>query len=776
MYQRPTPNPYGDIEPTGNIFTDARRQFVQLFGDAPNSFSPFNPITRTYGEGGFHQHRDRFGQLFEEMQADMAEGMDLNQIREKYSQEPEARAYLNFQANYDPTQFAKDNPDLAERGTMNAKQAWKAALFTDKIDYNEPGGGFYQEQAEKFLPEGDDGRAPATIREYRDRERDDYIGQGGTLRGWMRREPIDPVAVQEREEARRASLTPERRLREDIQSGRVSMEDAREQYPDQFRQAEEMARQDRERLRAEGGIGSLRDRMRDRMGQQRQNRQLIRGQYQDLFGRRPDRAGEDYWMRSLQRGNITPENLRETLIAGANPKDLEYYQSQNVQPGFEDPGYNRPPPSQQPGGPVIVDDGPLRPKDPVDYGAADIGGGRPAPRPTYAPPRPMTPPPMTPPPTPVTIDDTGFYGPDMGGGMIASTDPVTGETTVGAGTFNPNAWIGTGPVDPIKALTNPYYRFTPKETLPPTLPTGGMEGGGYGGGMSPGKGGKGGGMSPGQTYQPYTPTQAEYDAIRATPPQVGTGPVDPMRALTDPYYRFTPATPPVAASLPPTPTPPAVEGNVLSEMPGPVNPIPFPAVTPVGVFEEYNTPAMQGPIDYVGQPVDSAGYPVYSQPPLGGMSPGVDAQTRAEILAEVMGGMSPGQTYQPYTPPGSGFGGYGGGMGGGMGGGAPAQTTEPEPEPADLDAELEKLVDGLDLDDLDFEAGDAPASKKAASKKAASKKAASKKAASKKAVKKKTAQTDADGNDPDEESEKETSQNVEVKDPDEESEDKKKKK
>src|SRR5210317_896232 len=263
MYQRPTPNPYGDIEPTGNIFTDARRQFVQLFGDAPNSFSAFNPITRAYGEGGFHQHRDRFGQLFEEMQADMAEGMDLNQIREKYSQEPEARAYLNFQANYNPTQFAKDNPDLAERGTMNAKQAWKAALFTDKIDYNEPGGGFYQEQAEKFLSEGDDGRTPATIKEYRDREKDDYLSQGGTLRGWMRREPIDPVAVQEREEARRASLTPERRLREDIQSGRVSMEEAREQYPDQFRQAEEMARQDRERLRAEGGIGSLRDRMRD---------------------------------------------------------------------------------------------------------------------------------------------------------------------------------------------------------------------------------------------------------------------------------------------------------------------------------------------------------------------------------------------------------------------------------------------------------------------------------------------------------------------------------
>ena len=579
MYQRPTPNPYGDIEPTGNIFTDARRQFVQLFGDAPNSFSAFNPITRAYGEGGFHQHRDRFGQLFEEMQADMAEGMDLNQIREKYSQEPEARAYLNFQANYDPTQFAKDNPDLAERGTMNAKQAWKAALFTDKIDYNEPGGGFYQEQAEKFLSENDDGRTPATIREYRDREKDDYIGQGGTLRGWMRREPIDPVAVQEREEARRASLTPERRLREDIQSGRVSMEDAREQYPDQFRQAEEMARQDRERLRAEGGIGSLRDRMRDRMGQQRQTdhsaryRQLIRGQYQDLFGRRPDRAGEDYWMRSLQRGNITPENLRETLIAGADPRDLEYYQSQNAQPGFKDPG------------PYIVDYGPGMPKEPVDYGAADIGGGRPAPTPVpgFEDPGHDRPPPSS-------VGDFLGYGPDMGGGMMASTDPVTGETTVSAGTF---PGFGYGGMSPGQT----YQPYTP------TLPTGGM-----GGGMSPGKGGKGGGMSPGQTFQPYTLPEIP----------MGAGPADPMRALTDPYYRFTPATPPVAASLPPTPASPSVEGNVLSEMPGPVNPMDRIAMT---------TPS---------------------------------------------GGMSPGQTYQPYTPAGSGFGGYGGY-------GAPMGGTQPRP-------------------------------------------------------------------------------------------------
>ena len=564
MYQRPVPNPYRDIEPTGNIFTDARKQFVQLFGGAPSSFSSFNPITRAYGEGGYHQHKDRFGQLFEEMQADLAEGMDLQQIREKYSQTPEARAYLNFQANYDPATFAEDNPDLAERGTMNAKQAWTAALFTDKIDYNEPGGGFYQEQAEKFLAEGDDGRTPATIREYRDREKDDYLSQGGTLQGFMRREPIDPVAVQEREEARRASMTPERRLREDIQSGRVSLEEAQEQYPDQFRQAQEMARQDRAGRRAEGGIGSLRDRMRER--------------YADRFQQMRDRSPS-----RRMPGPDTPQD--PNLIV-------------------PDSAYNA-------GGFGTVDFGDeARAKMPIDYSAADIGGGRPAPVAT----------------TGGTLDygQPGFSDPAQPFNLPSRTPPG----------FRP--------------VTDPgYYKPSTGQSL------------------------LGSGIAGTNLYRDM----------------IGTGPVDPMRAITDPYYRFTPATPPVAATLPPTPASPNVAGNVLSEMPGavgpitPTTPMPIPGGLPTGMSPgEASLSLGQGrmspgqlPIPYT-PPVPTQGqFPLGlgngSQfLPTGGMEGDIGGRT-----SPGKGGMSPGQTYQPYTPAGSGFGGYGGGMGGGKGG------TQPRP-------------------------------------------------------------------------------------------------
>jgi len=610
MYQRPVPNPYRDIEPTGNIFTDARKQFVQLFGGAPSSFSSFDPITREYAKGGYHQHKDRFGQLFEEMQADLAEGMDLNQIREKYSQTPEARAYLNFQANYDPATFAEDNPDLAERGQMNAKQAWTAALFTDKIDYNEPGGGFYQEQAEKFLSENDDGRTPATIREYRDREKDDYLSRGGTLRGFMRREPIDPVAVQEREEARRASMTPERRLREDIQSGRVSMEEAREQYPDQFRQAEEMARQDRERRRAEGGIGSLRSRARDRIQQMRDRRNA---------GRRP----------------LTEDPLPTGGGAG----------------GF---------------GTVDFGDE-ARAKMPIDYGAADIGGGRPMPQPMpyYG-------------AADIGNDDTDFFGGPQGGGTYASDVIMPG--------------INKPPQFNLPPRTPPGFR--PSQGMPKSLLGSGISG---------------------------------MDLYEAQRRQMGTGPVDPTRALTDPYYRFTPATPPVAVSFPPpTPTPPAVEGNVLSEMPGPVNPMPsvelingmpvnrpfptdFHPYMAVDDFGAGASPSRQDIIQTMPTPPRDYNVLRAGQPPSGGMSPGQTYQPYT--LPEIPMGAGPADPMRALTPrPASGgkggaqymgtppsygqtassllgsgvggmdlysraggYGGYGGGMGGGKGG------TQPRP-------------------------------------------------------------------------------------------------
>ena len=137
----------------------------------------------------------------------------------------------------------------------------------------------------------------------------------------------------------------------------------------------------------------------------------------------------------------------------------------------------------------------------------------------------------------------------FGGGMSAETDPVTGETTAGAGAlptaqtsqpldygqqgyggsgfgYNPNRpavmpsgfggygmgrtgnpyGIGTGGMP----QTQPYYQsmFGGQSPYMPRNPYASDYGGMGGGGM----GGKGGGMSPGQTYQPHTPSSGKGGA------------------------------------------------------------------------------------------------------------------------------------------------------------------------------------------------------------------------------------------------------------------------
>jgi hypothetical protein len=211
--------------------------------------------------------------------------------------------------------------------------------------------------------------------------------------------------------------------------------------------------------------------------------------------------------------------------------------------------------------------------------------------------------------------------------MMASTDPVTGETTYSAGTFGgPSKSNLPRNIQP--GFNDPEQPFN----LPPRTPPG----------FRPV-------TDPGY-YKPSTATgfgqsllgsgMAGVGLYRG---MVGSGPVDPMMAMTNPYYRFTPAKPPVAATvrpLPPTPASPNVAGNVLSEMPGPVG-------------------------------------PAQGQFPLG-LGNGSQFQLPNEDInaGPGKGGMSPGQTYQPYTPAGSGFGGYGG-YGGGMGGGKGG--TQPRP-------------------------------------------------------------------------------------------------
>ena len=141
---------------------------------------------------------------------------------------------------------------------------------------------------------------------------------------------------------------------------------------------------------------------------------------------------------------------------------------------------------------------------------------------------------------------SGFVPSGFGGGMLAKTDPVTGETTVGAGAlptaqtsqpldygqegyggsgfgYDPNRpaampsgfggygmgrtgnpyGIGTGGIP----QTQPYYQsmFGGQSPYMPRNPYAFGYGGMGGGGM----GGKGGGMSPGQTYQPYTPSSGK---------------------------------------------------------------------------------------------------------------------------------------------------------------------------------------------------------------------------------------------------------------------------
>jgi hypothetical protein len=113
-----------------------------------------------------------------------------------------------------------------------------------------------------------------------------------------------------------------------------------------------------------------------------------------------------------------------------------------------------------------------------------------------------------------TVQNGGTMPVAQTGGTLDYGQPGYGGTGFGAygmgRTSNPYT-IGTGGMP----QTSPYFR-------------------GFNNPYSGGFGGKGGGMSPGQTYQP--------DPRREIP--MGAGPADPMRALTDPYYRFTPATPP----------------------------------------------------------------------------------------------------------------------------------------------------------------------------------------------------------------------------------------
>ena len=49
--------------------------------------------------------------------------------------------------------------------------------------------------------------------------------------------------------------------------------------------------------------------------------------YQDLFGRGPQPAGAEYWQGQLASGAISPENLRQALISGAQGMDRTYYEA-----------------------------------------------------------------------------------------------------------------------------------------------------------------------------------------------------------------------------------------------------------------------------------------------------------------------------------------------------------------------------------------------------------------------------------------------------------------
>lgn len=49
--------------------------------------------------------------------------------------------------------------------------------------------------------------------------------------------------------------------------------------------------------------------------------------YQELFGRSPLATGSEYWQSQLASGAISPENLRQSLIGGAQGLDRAYYEA-----------------------------------------------------------------------------------------------------------------------------------------------------------------------------------------------------------------------------------------------------------------------------------------------------------------------------------------------------------------------------------------------------------------------------------------------------------------
>lgn len=56
-------------------------------------------------------------------------------------------------------------------------------------------------------------------------------------------------------------------------------------------------------------------------------RSVVNGLYNELFGRDALQQGMDYWLAQLRSGAVTPDNLRNALIAAAQGSDLEYYQN-----------------------------------------------------------------------------------------------------------------------------------------------------------------------------------------------------------------------------------------------------------------------------------------------------------------------------------------------------------------------------------------------------------------------------------------------------------------